>query len=222
MCFNTLMLIVDQQKIKCSGYIFGNTLSPRNWLQFSDDTSIITALESDNQLLLNLFTKWCVWADFIVRIDKCHTFGIRKVRTLSQQYLPYLLVSGVRIPPVDIGGSFVYLGKSFNFEMSNTESKDKIMKSLEENISKTDSLPLHPGSKIKIVTGYIYSKIKWNFSCYTFDITWLKQLCDSLILRFVRSGLIFTQVRIPSTLHSPLKSWGSTYLFHHTCIVIAK
>jgi hypothetical protein len=30
MCFNTLMKTVDQKKIKCSGYIFGNTLRPRN------------------------------------------------------------------------------------------------------------------------------------------------------------------------------------------------
>ena len=78
MCFNTLMKTVDQEKIKCSGYIFGNTLRPQNWLQFADDTTIVTALESDNQLLLNLFKKWCVWADFIIRIDKCHTFVSRK------------------------------------------------------------------------------------------------------------------------------------------------
>ena len=41
MCFNTLMKTVDQAKIKCSGYIFGKTLHPQNWLQFADDTTIV-------------------------------------------------------------------------------------------------------------------------------------------------------------------------------------
>ena len=133
---------------------------------------------------------------------------MKKVRIHSQQYLPYLLLSGERIPPVDIGGSFVYLGKSFDFGMNNIGAKNETMKSLEENISKLDSLPLHPGSKIKIVTGYIYSKIKWNLSCYIFDIAWLKQSCDSLILRFVRKWLNFHPGANTVHLSFPLKKLG--------------
>ena len=44
LCFNTLMLTVNQEKLKCMGYIFGNTLSPKNWMQFADDTPLLLQL----------------------------------------------------------------------------------------------------------------------------------------------------------------------------------
>ena len=40
------------------GYVYDTLSGPRQWLQFANDTAIVTSLESDNQLLLNLFTKW--------------------------------------------------------------------------------------------------------------------------------------------------------------------
>ena len=63
MCVNTLITTIDQEKVKCLGYVYENTLPPKHWFQFADDTGIATALESDNQLLLNVFTKWSNWAD---------------------------------------------------------------------------------------------------------------------------------------------------------------
>ena len=63
MCVNTLITTIVQEKVKCLGYMYENTLSPKHWFQFADDTGIATALESDNQLLLNVFTKWSNWAD---------------------------------------------------------------------------------------------------------------------------------------------------------------
>ena len=48
--------------------------------------------------------------------------------------------------------------------MGNTGAKDEIMKPSEENSSKTYSLLTHPSSKLKIDTGYIDSKIKWQLN----------------------------------------------------------
>ena len=208
MCFNTLMQTVDQEKIKCSGFIFGNTLSPRNWLQFADDTTIVTSLESDNQLLLNLFYKWCVWADFLIRIDKCHTFAIKKTHSKSVQYQPYLMLGVERVPPVDQGEKFIYLGKAFSYDMDNQHVKDEILKVMEEIISRTDNLPLHPRSKIMIMTGYMYSKLKWLLSCYNIDTTWLKQSRDSLVLRYIRKWLQFHPGANTCHLSLPLKKLG--------------
>ena len=47
---------------------------------------IVTALERDNQLLCNAFLEWSTWADLIIHLDKCHTFGIKKSKTKSMQY----------------------------------------------------------------------------------------------------------------------------------------
>ena len=106
MCVNTLITTIDQEKVKCLGYVYENTLSPKHWFQFADDTAIATALESDNQLLLNVFTKWSNWADFTIRVDKCHVFGIRKNKTDSCQYLPKAIVNAQRIPAVPLEESF--------------------------------------------------------------------------------------------------------------------
>ena len=73
------------------------------------------------QLLLNVFAKWCKWADFMIRVDKCHAFGIKKTTTESVQYQPYLTICQKQIPPVKVGESFTYLGKKFNFKMSTNE-----------------------------------------------------------------------------------------------------
>ena len=69
------------------------TMSPRHWFQIADETAIVTVLESDNQLLLNLFTKWANWAGLTIQVEKRPTFGMRKTRTESKQYNPTLLVN---------------------------------------------------------------------------------------------------------------------------------
>ena len=48
MCVNSLITMIDQEKVKCLGYVYENTLSPKHWIQFANDTAIATALESDN------------------------------------------------------------------------------------------------------------------------------------------------------------------------------
>ena len=94
-----------------------------------------------------------------------------------------------RVPPVKIGDSFVYLGKTFRYDMNNQHVKDELLNILEDTIGKTDNLPLHPRYKIKIITLYTYSKIKWLLSCYNLDMAWIKNSCDSLVLRYIRKWL---------------------------------
>ena len=112
------MLTVNQERVKCLGYT-SNTLNfIKHWSQFAYGTAIITALESDNHYLLNLFTKWCSWSDLIVKVSKCVTFGIKKSSTAAVQFEPHLMISGQKTPTVKKGESFKYLGKGFNFGMN--------------------------------------------------------------------------------------------------------
>ena len=78
MCFNTLIRIIENEKIKFLGYSYTNALSPRHWLQFADDTALATATQEDSQALLNVFIKWCQWANFKICMGKCRCFGIKK------------------------------------------------------------------------------------------------------------------------------------------------
>ena len=64
-----LINTIKQEKLNCIGYIYNGYIPPKQWLQFADDTAIVTALESDNQHLVNAFTKWSSWAGLIIRVD---------------------------------------------------------------------------------------------------------------------------------------------------------
>ena len=113
---NTLINTITSENIECMGYFYQNCFRPKHWFQFADDTAIVTALESDNQHLCDVFLKWTSWADLTIKVSKCHIFGIRKVQS-------YITIGKQRIPPVEQYKCFAYLGKDFNFKMSSDKIK---------------------------------------------------------------------------------------------------
>ena len=124
MCFNTFIQHIKAEKYSQFGFSF-KMLNPIHWFQFADDAAVITSQESENQHLLNRFSVWCQWSDMIIRVDKCSTFGIKKAITKSIQFLPKLIINNRLIPKINIGESFQYLGRYFDFEMSNNNHKEK-------------------------------------------------------------------------------------------------
>ena len=201
-CFNTLIQTVKQRKVNCLGYVFDYTLQPRNWLQFADDTVIATSCIQDNQYLLNLFTKWSVWANFVVRVDKCKSFGITKK---SVQFEPNLVICREKIPEVESNKSF----EQSNFEMRINEVQEELEKRVISYLTVIDKLPLHPKSKIQILTIYVFSKIRWTLTIYEFPITWLKQKLDSSILYYIRRWLKFHPGANTMHLTLPLNQLGA-------------
>ena len=123
--------------------------------QFADDAAVITGQESENQHLLNRFAIWCQWSDMIIRVDKCSTFGIKKALTKSTQYLPKLIINNSLLPAIEIGKSFCYLGRYFDFEMSNNEHKSELMSNITKLLADIDLKPLHPKNKIVICSRYV-------------------------------------------------------------------
>ena len=71
------------------GYVYDGTLAPKHWMQFADNT----ALESDYQYLCNAFVKCSTWAGLIIKVSKCHVFGMKKVKTGIIQYKPYITIN---------------------------------------------------------------------------------------------------------------------------------
>ena len=140
MCVNTLINTIEDKRIKCMGYIAEKILSPRHWFQFADDTAIVTALEEDNQRLLNLFTKWSSWANLEIRVDKCHSCGVKKYMSSAIQYQPSLTINGEKIPPIENGASFEYLGKQFSFSVATDVIKSQLHLDLMDYIDTIEHL----------------------------------------------------------------------------------
>ena len=128
MCFNTFIQFIKQEKYKQLGSSTHDATDRLfkliNWFQFDDDAAVVTIDERENQLLLNYFTKWCQWADMIIRVDKWITFGMKKFSYRSLQFQPKLFINTRLLPVVKNGESFKYLGRYFNFEMNNDKHQN--------------------------------------------------------------------------------------------------
>ena len=125
----------------------------------------------------------------IIRVDKCSTFGIRKAITKSVQYLPKLLINNQLIPTINIGESFQYLGRFFDFNMSNDKHKSELTTLVDDLMSDIDSKPLHPKNKLLLYNHYVLSKLSWHFTVATFSKTWVIENVDSLVNQYIRKWL---------------------------------
>ena len=136
-------------------------LTRRHWYEFTDAAAVISGLENENQILLNLFSRWCSWADIIIRVAKCHSFGIKKSGTNSKQLQPKLFVNNEFIPPVEQDDYFTYLGRHFDYKMTNNQHKDDLLSDARNIMKKIDDLPLHPKNKMLIYQRCMFSKLSW-------------------------------------------------------------
>ena len=174
MYFNTYIQHIKTEKYRQFGFSL-KFLHPIHWFQFADDAAVITGQESENQHLLNRFAIWCQWSNMIVRVEKCHTFGVKKISSKSTQYLPKLVINDNLIPTIKTGESFEYLGRFFNFNINNEEHKSNLISTVDELMNKIDSLPLHPQNKLILYDRYVLSKLSWHFTVSTISKTWITE-----------------------------------------------
>ena len=193
MTFNTFIQHIKSEKFRQLGFLKvsenGMRLNPTHWFQFADDAAVVTGQEKENQLLLNRFTVWCQWADMIIRVDKCSTFGIKKEATKSTQYLPKLFIRNELVPRVKIGESFCYLGRYFDFHMTDEDHKSEINDTLNNMLKEIDELPLHPKNKILLYNRYLLSKISWHFTVSDITKTWVNESLDNIACKYIRKWL---------------------------------
>ena len=95
----------------------------------------------------------------IIRVDKCHIFGMAKKETVRVQTHPKLFVNNEQIPALKSSESFNYLSRYFNFEMDNEEHKKEVLDITNKILNKVDTLLLHPKHKLDIYLKYYMSKI---------------------------------------------------------------
>lgn len=161
----------------------------RSWLQFADDAAIISNCCKDAQALLNVFSSWCTWANMVIRLDKCCSFGMRKNDGEYCQFEPALFIGNGIIPPIQLGSAFKYLGKLYDFDLKNDLAKLNIAQKLENFLSITSKLKIKAQMKIKILKLYVYSQMRFELRLYNFGATWIDNNLDSKVVKCVRSWL---------------------------------
>ena len=133
----------------------------------------------------------------IIRVDKCSTFGIKKATTKSIQFLPKLLINNRLLPKINIGESFQYLGRYFDFEMSNNNHKEELTSLVNEIMTDIDLNPLHPKNKLLLYSRHVLSKLSWHFTVATLSKTWVTENIDPIVNQYIRKWL---EVPISGTL----------------------
>ena len=194
---NTFILYVKENQYSQLGYTFEKGFLPRNWYQFADDAIAVTPTERENQLLLDAFSRWCNWSHMSIRTDKCHSFGMKKVNSTSKQILPKVYLNNKLVSPIKIGESFSYLGRYFDFKMSNAEHKQILKEMFNKYINIIDKLPLHPKHKISLYMRFLLSKISWHLTVADITETWVKENIDNILCNRLR---IWLEIPISGTL----------------------
>ena len=207
LCFNTFIQFIKQEKYNQFGFSphdeTDRLFHPVHWFQFADDAAVITTNERENQLLLNCFSRWCQWAGMVICVDKCTTFGIKKLSTSSLHFQPKLLINSELIPHVKQGESFKYLGRYFNFDMDNKDHTELITSSLQTMLKTIDSLNIHPRNRLLLYDRYVLSKLSWHLTVADLGKTWICENLDNIVTKYVRQWL---DLPISATLRSIIPS----------------
>ena len=197
MVLNTFIQHIKKEEYTQLGYSFHKAFYPRHWFQFAADAAVVTGQEHENQILLNVFSRWCRWANMKIRVDKCHTFSIKKIVSSSKQVLPKLYIENELIPPIKTEEEFKYLqGRYFNFSMDNKTLKELVIDQEKDIFAKIDALPLHPENKIMLYSRYLLSKVSWHLTVADLTKTWVEENLDSLYTYYLRFWLEIPQVEL--------------------------
>ena len=109
-----------------------------------------------------------------------------------------LYLNNKLINPVKINESFMYLGRYFDFNMTNKDHKDILLSKTNELLNTIDKLPIHPKNKILRYQIYVLYKISWHLTVADLPVTWVKQNLDNIASKFIRSWL---EIPIAGTLN---------------------
>ena len=185
------MHVLLQPHYKQLGFSYGQKGHHRlrAWLQFADDSVIITPNKESAQALLNLFQAWCSWSGMTIRLDKCAAFGMRIIDSSYVQSAPFLTLQQGIIPVVPPEGEFHYLGKMFSFDSKHAKVKKALKEKLDNLLNITDGLSIRPQSKIRILNQYIHGQILFELRLYDLSAAWVSLHLDAACTSHVREWL---------------------------------
>jgi len=97
-------------------------------------------------------------------VDTYTSFDIKKFYTRSFHFQPYLLINHALVLAVKQGESSDYLGRYFDFSISNQVHKNKLSSLFTAILKEIDSLSLHPKNRLLLLSRLVLSKVSWHFT----------------------------------------------------------
>ena len=78
----------------------------------------------------------------------------RKSATASMQYLPKLFINHVIVPTVDIGKSFKYLGRFFDFLTDSSDHLSEVRQLVTDLMRELYDIPCNPKNKLFAIPSF--------------------------------------------------------------------
>ena len=114
---------------------------------------------------------------------------MKKSNTKFIQYSPKVYINNILVKSLKEDESFLYLGRYFDFKVSDKEHQDELTSKLKEFMEKIDLLDIHPKNKLLIYQRYVLGKISWHLTVTNISTTWIKENLDNMVSNYVRSWL---------------------------------
>ena len=115
-----------------------------------------------------------------------------------------------------MGKSFRYLGRYFDYNMSDEEHKSELVKVFNDIMNKIDELPLHPKNKILLYSRYLLSKISWNFTVSDISKTWICETLDGIASKYFQKWLELPVFATLSNVLLPQNKFGLNIILPST------
>ena len=88
-----------------------------------------------------------------------------------------------------MGESSRYLGRYFDFNMSNKQHMSELSSLVQDLMCDIDEKPLHPKNKLLLYSRYVLSKLSWHFTVADISKTWIIANLDSIVNGYIRKWL---------------------------------
>ena len=115
-----------------------------------------------------------------------------------------------------MGKSFRYLGRYFDFNMSDEEHKSELLDVFNDIMNKINELPLHPKNKILLYSCYLLSNISWDFTVSDISKNWICETFDGIASKYIRKWLELPVSAILSNVLLPQSKFGLNIILPST------
>ena len=92
-------------------------------------------------------------------------------------------------PVIEIRKSFCYLGRYFDYEMSDDKHKLKLVFLLTSQMKEIDFKPLQLKNKILLYSRYVQPKLAWHLTITSISSTSITENLDSTFVQYIRKWL---------------------------------
>lgn len=152
---------------------------------FADDTAIITRGTEEAKLVCKRTDKFLQWSGLQVNASKCATFARRK-QPSPAVFDPQLHLQDQRIPFLEKGVSYRYLGLPLSSDLSNENVKSELLPLLTNLLQCVDRTAVSRYAKCILYKRAIVPRLSWLLGIASLSLSWIEDMLDGLVTRYLK------------------------------------